>query len=85
MIVITTIVVAVIGLALIVSIPVIAYALSPYQSGYEHGISDAKKLIQGHKDLYILQPGKGWTDHTGQFIQGYVVGLNSTSRQDINM
>jgi hypothetical protein len=54
-------------------------SISTYQSGYEHGISDAKKVIQGSKDLYILQPGKGWTDHTGQFIQAYVVGLNSTA------
>ena len=55
----------------------LAHALSPYDSGHEHGVSDAKKIIQGHRDLYILQPGKGWTDHTGQFIQGYVTALTT--------
>jgi hypothetical protein len=49
----------------------------PNQSGYQHGLSDAKKIIQGQKDLYILQPGKGWTDHTGEFIQGYVTALTT--------
>jgi hypothetical protein len=64
---------------LITAIPV--YAISPYDDGYKHGVSDAKKIIQGSKDLYILQPGSGgWTDHpTGEFIQGYVDALNSTA------
>jgi hypothetical protein len=65
-------------LALVLMATPAAYALSPHDSGYKHGISDAKKAIEGRNDWYILQPGKGWTDHTGEFIQGYVEGFNST-------
>jgi hypothetical protein len=72
---VTTIAV-VIGLA-VIAIPIGVHALTPYQSGYRHGVSDAKKAVQGRNDWYILQPGK-WCDiHTGQFIQGYVEGFNS--------
>jgi hypothetical protein len=60
-------------------IPIGVHALTPYQSGYEHGISDAKKAIQGRNDWYIEQPGKGYADHTYQFNQGYVVGFNSVA------
>ena len=47
-----------------------------------HGKDDAKKIEEGHKDLYILKPGQGWTDHTYEFIQNYVKGLNSTKSKD---
>lgn len=69
------------SLCLLLVIPTAwAHALSSHDSGYEHGLSDANKLIQGRvNDMYILQPGKGWTDHTGEFIQGYVEALNSTA------
>jgi hypothetical protein len=44
---------------------------SPFQSGYNHGSSDA------HKDpshWYILQHGKGFAFHTKAFNNGYVAG-----------
>lgn len=52
---------------------------SPYKAGYEHGVTDAKKAVQGRYDWYIEQPGKGYADHTYQFDQGYVVGFNSVA------
>jgi hypothetical protein len=67
---------------LVISYPARIYALSPYQSGYEHGISDAKKVIQGSKDFYILQPGNGWTD--GAVHLRLCVGLNSTAEMPRN-
>jgi hypothetical protein len=73
---------ALLALLALIAIPTaIAHALSPYQSGYEHGVSDAKKAAQGlgHNDWYIEQPGKGYGDHTYQFNQGYVVGFNSVA------
>ena len=48
------------ALCLLLVIPTAwAHALSPHDSGYEHGLSDANKLIQGRvNDMYILQPKK---------------------------
>jgi hypothetical protein len=58
-----------------------AYALSPYQSGYRHGVSDAQKAAQGlgGHDWYITQPGKGFAFHTTTFNRGYVDGFCSHS------
>jgi hypothetical protein len=57
----------------------VAYALSPYQSGYKHGVSDAKLAQQGlgGSDWYITQPGKGFAFHTDAFNKGYVDGFCS--------
>lgn len=46
---------------------------SGYQSGYDHGVSDANS--QGH--WYITQPGKGFQFHTSEFVHGYVDGFCS--------
>jgi hypothetical protein len=70
----TKIVPIVLALALM-AVPSSAYALSPYQSGYEHGIGDAKKSV--NETWYILQPGKSFAFHTDKFNQGYVDGYCS--------
>ncbi len=46
-----------------------------YQSGYNHGVSDASS--NNPRDWYILQPGKGFAFHTHDFIAGYVDGFCS--------
>jgi hypothetical protein len=61
--------------ATIVSILAIAnqvYAVSPYDSGYAHGASDAHK---NPSNWYILQPGKGFAFHTKTFNDGYIAGF----------
>jgi hypothetical protein len=55
----------------------VAYALSPYQSGFKHGVSDAKIADQGSRNWYILQPGKSSAFHTQAFNKGYVDGFCS--------
>jgi hypothetical protein len=53
-----------------------AYALSDYQSGFSHGLSDGKDSCL-HIDgchWYILQPDKGFADHSNEFIRGYIAG-----------
>ncbi len=55
----------------------VAYALSPYQSGFKHGVSDAKIANQGSSNWYILQPGKSSAFHTQAFNKGYVDGFCS--------
>jgi hypothetical protein len=50
-----------------------------YQSGFDHGVSDANDSCQ-HADgchWYILQPGKGFTFHSSEFNHGYVDGFCS--------
>ena len=54
-----------------------AYAISDYQSGFQHGISDAKCVHQPGCDYYITQPGKGFQFHTRDFIHGFVNGYCS--------
>jgi hypothetical protein len=56
-----------------------AYALTPNQSGYNHGVVD-RKLAQkglGGTDWYITQTGKGFAFHTKEFNRGYVDGFCS--------
>ena len=58
-----------------------AFAISDYQSGFNHGVIDGKDSCP-HPDgchWYILQPGKGFADHTWKFVQGYVTGFCSVS------
>jgi hypothetical protein len=53
-----------------------AFAISAFQSGFEHGVSDGKDNCF-HPDgcnWYILQPGKGFKFHTWDFVKGYVTG-----------
>jgi hypothetical protein len=53
-----------------------AFAISVYESGFQHGVSDGR--LTG-TDWYILQPGKGFQFHTWEFVQGYVNGFCSVS------
>jgi hypothetical protein len=58
-------------------------AESPYQSGYEHGVGDAKKPV--NEDLYIIQPKKGFAFHTDKFNQGYIDGYCSIEGKGAGM
>jgi hypothetical protein len=51
-----------------------ALALSPYQSGYRHGVNDAEKAAKGlgGNDWYITQPGKGFAFHAQAFNRGLI-------------
>ncbi|HEY1247702.1 MAG TPA: hypothetical protein VGE97_01820 [Nitrososphaera sp.] len=44
-----------------------AFAISPYQSGFQHGVSDGKDscLHPDGCDWYILKPGKGFISFMG--------------------
>jgi hypothetical protein len=50
---------------------------SPYQSGYDHGCSDAR--ISDPSDRYINEPGKGPSFHTNEFMRGYNAGYDACS------
>jgi hypothetical protein len=52
---------------------------SPYQSGYDHGASDARDDCSDGCDWYILEPGKGFEFHTQEFIDGYIDGFCNNS------
>jgi hypothetical protein len=49
---------------------------TPYQSGYDHGCSDAKLPFSKR---YINQSGKGPQYHTQEFISGYNAGFSACS------
>jgi hypothetical protein len=49
---------------------------TPYQSGYDHGCSDAK-LPPSKR--YINQPGKGPESHSQEFMSGYNAGFSACS------
>jgi hypothetical protein len=53
-----------------------AFAISDFQSGFNHGIQDGKL---SSVDWYILRPGKGFQFHTWEFVRGYVTGFCSVS------
>jgi hypothetical protein len=53
------------GIASLVSIEQKANSISPYDSGYNHGCSDA------HGGNYINEPGHGPAFHTPDFMRGY--------------
>jgi hypothetical protein len=52
-------------------------AISPYDSGYNHGCDDAG--ISDSSDYYINQPKKGPAYHTDEFMDGYYAGFDSCS------
>ena len=58
-------------------IPLATGSTSPYQSGYNHGCSDAR--ISDPSDRYINEPGKGPSFHTPAFMNGYYTGYNACS------
>ena len=49
---------------------------SPFDSGYDHGCSDARK---DPDNRYINEDGKGPDNHTNEFMDGYNSGYNSCS------
>lgn len=53
------------------------YAASPYDSGYDHGCSDAG--ISDPSSQYINEPGKGPSYHTSEFMDGYYAGVDTCS------
>ena len=52
------------------------FALTAYQSGFQHGVNDGK--MDG-VNWYILEPGHGFQFHTWDFVKGYVYGFCSVS------
>lgn len=46
-----------------------------YNSGYDHGCNDADFRYPG--DRYINQPGKGPSQHSDRFMNGYEDGFNA--------
>ena len=86
-----TIITAVISIAFLMGAPVFLIekqqsplAISPYQLGFQHGVSDGKDSCT-HQDTpngchwYILEPGNGFKYHTSDFIRGYVTGFCSAN------
>jgi len=59
-----------------------AYAISGYDSGYNHGCDDAK--VADPSERYINQPEKGSNFHSDAFMQGYKSDFNSCSVQQSN-
>jgi hypothetical protein len=55
------------------------FALSAYQSGFNHGTTDGKDscLHLSGCHWYILEPGKGFAFHSKEFVRGYVNGFCS--------
>ena len=56
---------------------VFASESSPYDSGYDHGCDDAR--ISDPDDRYINEDGKGPSNHTDEFMNGYNNGYNNCS------
>ena len=64
--------------AIVISVTVNdVFATNPYDSGYDHGCSDAG--ISNPDDWYINQDGKGPEDHTDEFMNGYHNGFDTCS------
>jgi hypothetical protein len=57
------------------------FALSAYQLGFQHGVTDGKDscLHTDGCDWYILKPDKGFAFHLWDFVRGYVTGFCKTS------
>jgi len=80
-----TIIAAVISIAFLMDAQVFqmekqhsAFAISPYQSGFQHGVSDGKDSCS-HPDDAVLEPGKGFAFHSWDFVRGYVTGFCTAS------
>jgi hypothetical protein len=77
--------------SVVVIVPLVAamgapstFALTQFQSGYNHGLTDGKhscihpgadqdKCYEYHD--YVSHPGKGFINQTKEFIDGYVLGF----------
>jgi hypothetical protein len=53
------------------------YAETAYQSGFRHGVADVElgKLTEWNGSIYIHQSGKGFADHTTEFVNVYIHGF----------
>jgi hypothetical protein len=61
----------------IISVPAVyASEQSPYDSGYNHGCDDAR---ESPSDRYINEEGKGPSNHTPEFMNGYNAGFSNCS------
>lgn len=75
MAIIVVFLVASLGATLTIDTPA-AFALTAYQSGFQHGVSDGKA---DGVNWYILEPGKGFQFHIWEFVRGYVNGFCNVS------
>ena len=80
------IIAAVISVALLIGAPVFlmekqqaAFAISDYQSGYNHGCNDVNKPVS---QRYINAIGKGESQHTAEFMNGYHQGFKACAGPD---
>jgi hypothetical protein len=57
------------------------FALSAYESGFNHGVTDGKdSCLHTHGcHWYVLEPGKGFAFHSWDFVRGYVTGFCTAS------
>jgi hypothetical protein len=69
----------VILVAILIPLVQYTYAISGYDSGYNHGCDDAK--VADPSERYINQPEKGPNFQSDAFMQGYKSGFNSCSLQ----
>jgi len=56
------------------------HAVTPFDSGNDHGCSDAK--ISDSSDRYINQPENGSSSHSLEFMDGYNAGFDACFNQD---
>jgi hypothetical protein len=69
-----TIILSLLIISLMIGAP-LAYAETAYQSGFKHGVADAKLDNANMSRLdYVSQPGNGLDNHTPEFADGYVKG-----------
>ena len=68
--------------AILIQLGQCTFAISGYDSGYNHGCSDAK--LSDPSERYINQPEKGPSFHSDAFMHGYESGLNSCSVHQSN-
>ena len=70
------IVISVIAMVVLMIGAPLVYAETEYQSGFNHGLADAKVMVMtnGNGNDYIHQPGKGFAFHTTEFVNGYIKG-----------
>ena len=73
-----TIILSLIVLSLMIGAPS-AFAISDYQSGYNHGRNDANKPVS---QRYINTAKQGPSHHTAEFMRGYHQGFRDYAGPD---
>jgi hypothetical protein len=71
-----------ISIAILIQLGQYAYAISGFDSGFNHGCSDAK--LSDPSERYINQSEKGPNFHSDAFMRGYKSGFNSCSVHQSN-